>query len=706
MPEKEVLKPKRVRRSAPAALFTLSTCLSEMPGVGEKRWQAFQEARLFTVIDLLRIAPRRYEDRTRLLPLSALLPSSEPQGVFRARLAKLTVNHFGFHKCVIYADFEDSSGVVRARWFNQPYLAKSLIEGKTYYLFGREFTLKGVSALDNPELEVQEDDPEPGLTPVYPSSRPLSAARLSPKQLRSLIKLVLKSMDWGQTFPDLAPESPFPKIRQAFEFLHRPPTLPHVDQAKNTLAFLDQVLFQMGVLLRREKLSGRRDLPSEAPAQPAEPGYPLPFELTGDQKLALGRILLDLATDKPMNRLLQGDVGSGKTLVAFLAMRRFAERLRPGDQCAMMAPTEPLARQHFQTFLRFFPECRAQSALLTGETPKQERKALCTGLNSGEVRFLFGTHALFQEKVDIPRLGFCLIDEQQRFGVEHRRSLLGKSRRPEYQIPHLLLISATPIPRSLSLTLFGDLDLSIIREKPPGRQPILTQLIVTREQAFPDITRTLDRKAQVYYLCPLISASGKTDWASVEERCLALRAAFPNRRIERLTGKDPVEQKTDVLARFARHEIDILVATTIIEVGIDHPNASLMVIENAERFGLSQLHQLRGRVGRGTDQASCLLITAAGDSSERLQVLVKSEDGFVIAMEDLRLRGAGDLVGVRQSGLSHPAFASIDKPELIERARKRAHELLDDPNHETRDWFLAKMRESFGPEYLTFMDGG
>ncbi|MBF0501799.1 MAG: ATP-dependent DNA helicase RecG [Candidatus Riflebacteria bacterium] len=718
---------KRPKIQQPLSLFDP---LDRVAGVGGKRLEAFAQARFFTILDLLRLAPRRYEDRTRVLMLSALRVDKQAQGVFRATLRSVTMNHFGAHRAVIYAEFADDTGIARARWFNQPYLGRNLVQGKTYFLYGSGFELKGAPALDNPDIEPADDEAddeekadsqeasiEPAikhcewLTPVYPSMKPLAAARISPRVLRTLIGRILDAVDPALSFPSFknqtSPEGPFEKLWRAFVERHRPPSPAHAARATETLSFFDQVLFQLGVIKRREHLTGRPDSPDEPVfiPQPMEPGRPLPFPLTNDQKLGLSGILEDLRRDAPMNRLLQGDVGSGKTLVAFLSMIRFSEEVQPGSVCAMMAPTEPLARQHHATFLRFFPELASQAALLTGGTTAADRRKISACLAHSGLRYLFGTHALFQDAVTIPGLGFCIIDEQQRFGVEHRRSLLAKG--ANGRIPHLLLISATPIPRSLSLTMFGDLDITVIREKPAGRHPVETRLHEAPEEVLPEIHRTIERGNQIYYLCPIIETSGKKiDWTSLEDAHRFLKKALPDVRVGILSGRRRPDEKAAVFDAFAQREIDVLIATTVIEVGIDHPNATLMIIENADRFGLSQLHQLRGRVGRGADASTCLLISRVGEASPRLRALAASDDGFAIAMEDLRLRGPGDLVGTRQSGLSHPAFSSIDRPELIESARRRARELFHDPRPGIRDWFLDRMRESFGPEYLTFLDGG
>ncbi|HNW36151.1 MAG TPA: helicase-related protein, partial [Candidatus Ozemobacteraceae bacterium] len=596
--------------------------------------------------------------------------------------------------------------------FNQPYLVKSLVIGGSYYLFSAAVEMKGAPVLDNPEHE-REDSTEPppvqgSLTPVYSGGKALSEARLSARQIRQLIARALISIDWTSSFPNLNEAGPFPRLRQAFFDFHWPRTPEIAARARHTMAFFDQVLFQMGVWERRRRITGRLgpDPIAERPIPPAEPGYPIPFKLTHDQSLVLGRLLEGLrpAPDaSPLNLLLQGDVGSGKTLVAFLAMRHHAERYEPGTTSVFMAPTEILARQHLERFCAFFPDAAESAGLLIGGLRPAERRLVLEKLTAGKLRYFFGTHALFQESIAVPHLAFCVIDEQQRFGVDHRRALLAKA---GSRTPHLLLMSATPIPRTLSLTIYGDLDVGILREMPPGRRPVTTRLLTDRNEAIPPIREAIARREQVYYVCPLIETSKKLAATSVREAVSHLENALPGAVISVVTGNLPSERRQAAMEEFHAGATDILVATTVIEVGVDSPAATLMVVENAERFGLSQLHQLRGRVGRGERQSACLLVSSDGEANERLRLVAGTNDGFELAAEDLRLRGPGDLAGTRQSGIAHPAFSHRMTPEHIEKARRRALELLTVEPAETRDWFVYRMRESFGDRLETFMEGG
>jgi len=382
-------------------------------------------------------------------------------------------------------------------------------------------------------------------------------------------------------------------------------------------------------------------------------------------------------------------------------MLHYCEKIDSTGQCAFMAPTEILARQHLYSFNRFFPQFSSRACILTGSQKSAERKKLNQVISKGEVNFVFGTHALFQESMEFASLGLCIIDEQQRFGVNHRRLFVRKGSNP-----HQLLLSATPIPRTLSLTIFGDMDTSTISELPPGRQPVTTSLSTSFAQTIPHISQALQKNQQVYLVCPLIELSDKKDWTSVEEAADRMSDLLPEARIACLTGQQSWDEKEQIMQDFKQGSIDMVIATTVVEVGVDNPNATLMIIENADCFGLSQLHQLRGRVGRGMHASMCILVSHVAEESERLKVLASTSDGFELSLEDLRLRGPGDLVGTRQSGLSHPCFSHRIGQKLIENARRRAFEILTGEPGEVKDWFMAQMQKSFGESYKTFMEGG
>jgi ATP-dependent DNA helicase RecG len=686
--------------------LNLNTPVANLSGIGPKKSAALQSAGITKVLDLLRIAPARYQDRTRIVQISAARSDGTPQGLFRARLNRLKAFHARKGLAIINAEFSDHSGSLDARWFNKTYLTRQLVEGKEYWLFGPILAKSGKSVLSNPEIEpVQSENAlESSLTPVYPTRQALSDARISPLVLRKLIDGILNQIDWASSFPEFSDSSPFKAIAEALASVHRPDNPEQAKQAGFTLAFFDQVLFQMGVLKRRENLTGYLTLPDQNQPPEHEINFPVPFTLTRAQKHVLNEILVDLkpASDKPpMNRLVQGDVGCGKTLVAFLAMLEYHRHLDPRAQTAFMAPTEVLARQHLQSFINFFPDQADRATILTGSLKKAERRPVENKIANGDINYIFGTHALFQENIEFNDLQLCIIDEQQRFGVNHRRLLFRKGANP-----HQLLLSATPIPRTLSLTIFGDMDTSIIGELPPGRSPVITIIKASLSQSLSEIRQTLDAGNKAYLVCPLIEVSEKTQWTSVEEAADQLLDLVPHARIECLTGQQTWDEKEEIMKRFKSGQIDILVATTVIEVGVDHPDATLMIIENADRFGLSQLHQLRGRVGRSPKPSQCILISHQETESARLNLLCSTNDGFELSMEDLKLRGPGDLVGTRQSGLSHPCFSHRISQKMIENARKRAFSILTQEKPEIRDWFMQQMVASFGESYKTFMEGG
>lgn len=681
--------------------------VSSLSGIGTKKATVLVEAGFSTIFDLLRIYPSRYQDRRQAVLIDSLIPGSS--ALVKAELLSIKSYYARKGLMIVSAEFSDCSGKITVRWFNKTYLCRQLKAGKQYWLFGSTAPGK-VIAITNPEIEAVDDEEKPAnrsdqlLTPVYPANSRLAEARISPLSLRKLIDNCLNKLDWLESFPEFIRNSSFMVIAEALQHIHRPPCDEAVLKARHTLAFFDQVLFQIGVLKRREALTGFLTMPDANTAKPWQTDLALPFTLTKAQQQALGEVMADLGHEKdkpPMSRLLQGDVGSGKTLVAFLAMLHFNRDIAPDSQCVFMAPTEILARQHLQSFNLFFPQFSARAAILTGSQKAAEKKPVSAGIADGSITFIFGTHALFQEKIQFSNLSFCVIDEQQRFGVNHRRLLFRKG-----QNPHQLLLSATPIPRTLSLTIFGDMDTSIINELPPGRQPIKTVVANSFSQVVPILKKTLEAGQQVYLVCPLIEFSDKKDWTSVEEAADRVAELFPNASFACLTGQQSWAEKEAIMRSFKAGELQIIVATTVVEVGVDNPDASLMIIENADCFGLSQLHQLRGRVGRGAHLSTCVLVSHLAENCERLNIMASTNDGFELSMEDLKIRGPGDLVGTRQSGLSHPCFSHRIPQKLVENARKRAFEILTKESQPASEWFLLQMEKSFGQSYKTFMEGG
>jgi ATP-dependent DNA helicase RecG len=682
----------------------LDSPVSTIKGIGPKKAAALVAAGFETVFDLLRNYPREYQDRR--IPKAIKNLTLGDYSLVKAQLKTIKAAYARRGLTIISAEFYDNESTLSIKWFNKTYLTQQLKPNFYYWLFGKVVETHGKLTLYNPEIEPANDLKAANskhLTAIYPTNTHMSKANISPLGFRKLIQGILDQPSLLAGIPLALRENSYRKIFDSYLLLHRPSSFAALKEAQHTIAFFDQLLFQMGVLKRRENLTGKLSLPNQSKTMPYASPYPLPFELTGGQKKALGEIIFDLdAKDSPpMNRLVQGDVGSGKTLVAFLAILEYILRISPGAQAVFMAPTEILANQHLIAFKKFFPQFADMAGIVTGSLKTKERRLAQDLLATGSMRVVFGTHALFQEQIQFKELGLCVIDEQQRFGVNHRRLLFNKG-----ENPHQLLLSATPIPRTLSLTIFGDMDTSIIDELPPGRQEITTSIAASFNNAVGAIEKTLTNGNQVYIICPLIEMSEERNWVSVEEAADTVSDLFPLHNVACLTGAQSWDEKDETMFAFKNKEIDIVVATTVVEVGVDNPNATLIIIENADCFGLSQLHQLRGRVGRGSDKSSCILISRAKEQSERLSALVETNDGFKLSLSDLKLRGPGDLVGTRQSGLSHPCFAHDVPNKLIENARIRAFEILTKENLEVRDWFVAQMVKSFGGSYKTFMEGG
>ncbi len=621
--------------------------------------------------DLLEHVPRRWEDR-RTLPSFAAAAALEQATVAGTLLGRKALpTRRGLH--VLRGVLEDRAGDrLTAVWFNQPWLERQLFPGQRLVVTGRVKRRGRQLELAVSGFEVDEDGPTLStgrIVAVYPSTQGTSQA-----YLRAAVDTLLRTLP---TLPDPLPlrlrrELGLVASDRAWRDLHQPPDEAALRAARERLTFEEFLLLELRVLLQRDpNLTGRRL--GASPEALATFREALPFALTGAQERALGEILGDMATPRQMARLLQGDVGSGKTAVAAAAVW---VATRAGVQAAVMAPTEILAQQHYLNLTQLLWPLGLRVDLLTGTIAGREREAVLARVASGQTELLVGTHALIQDGVTFRDLGFVVIDEEHRFGVEQRRKLLASR-------PDVLVMSATPIPRSLALTLYGDLDLSVIDELPPGRRPVATELrrATERQAVYRELLRDLREGQQAYVVAPLIEDSEALDEISSATRLADdLRALWPaSVRLALLHGRMPPADKAAVMEAFRRGEHDVLVSTTVIEVGVDVPNASVMVIENAERFGLAQLHQLRGRVGRGARASRCVLIAgdAGRETMKRLRVVATHTDGFVIAEHDLALRGPGELRGTRQSGLPDLRFGDLAQDlQLIERAREVAQRLL------------------------------
>ncbi|HEX3704084.1 MAG TPA: ATP-dependent DNA helicase RecG [Vicinamibacterales bacterium] len=665
----------------------LETPLRFLKGVGPRRAADLANAGLVTIEDLLYRFPIRYEDRSRLQTIASLKPGQHASVAGRVLSCGLrSTRRPGFK--IFEALVSDPSGALRLTWLNQPYLRDVFAAGQHVVVYGA-VEMKGAGGLQitNPQYEIVDDEDGETLhtgriVPVYEK-----IGSVTPKIQRRLVFDALQKVP-----PDLADDLPesvrvrsgYPSRGAALLAMHFPPEDASIDAlnqfatpAQQRLIFEEAFLFQMGVLARRRfAASEQKPAPVRVDDRIRESARRvLPFRLTDGQKSSLKQIVEDMQRPHPMNRLLQGDVGAGKTIVALLAALVAMEN---GLQVAFMAPTEILAEQHFMNISRLLRDSRFRVALLTGSTGTAARRQQLAEVEAGTIPLVVGTHALVQGGVRFKQLGLVVIDEQHRFGVVQRAALRAKGLHPD-----VLVMTATPIPRTLALTLYGDLDVSVIRDTPPGRLPIKTAAKPEsrREDVYQFVREQMDAGRQVYVIYPLVEESEKVDVKAATEMADHLAAEiFPAYRIGLLHGRLKPDAKDRVMKAFAGGELQMLVSTTVVEVGVDVPNASVMIVEHAERFGLSQLHQLRGRVGRDRHQSFCFLLyqyPLSEEARERLKAMTDTTDGFEIAERDLRLRGPGDFFGTRQAGV--PTFRLID---LV-----RDHALLDRAQQEAARWF-------------------
>ncbi len=733
-------------------MIALETPLTSIRGIGQKFTSKLKKMGIETVRDLLWHFPSRYEDFSQIYKIGDLIPNQEAtvHGVIeeietrRAWKRNLTITE---------ALLTDESGSIRAVWFNQPYIKNTLVPGRLANFSGKVTAGKEDIHFSNPTYELVKTQNHADITRTYADTNPIHTARIIPiypetkgltsKGIRYLVKPILDNLPrLLDPLPEsLAAQFGFPELRRALHDIHFPESLQEALRAKERFAFEDIFILQLFNVTQKLALREKR-----APAFPIDIPFVkdlvshLPFPLTFSQKRSLWEILKDTAKGAPMNRLLQGDVGSGKTIVAAIAALHTAHH---GYETALMAPTEILARQHYETFKAFFGEFEGGVALMTAHEHKisygkhlettKKKNELLKELQNGAIKVLIGTHALIQKNIGLPNLGLIIIDEQHRFGVEQRASLLHRKTRnatrlpaasavaeragedaetlPQppasgrrdsatEKIPHFLSMSATPIPRTLSLTLFGDLELSLITELPKNRRPIITKAIPPQERAatYEAVKAQIRSGRQVFVICPRIepreinsdaperisfSEWQKLDVKSVTEEFERLsKKIFRGFRVAMLHGRMRAEEKERVMREYIEHRTDILVSTSVIEVGIDVPNATVILIEGADRFGLAQLYQFRGRVGRGAHQSYCFLFTDANskDVRARLKAIVEAKNGLELAEKDLRQRGPGEFLGNAQTGMPDLAMKALQHPELVHKAREEATRLLkEDP---------------------------
>ncbi len=693
----------------------LETPIEYLKGVGPARAEMLnKELQIFTFGEMLSFFPYRYVDRTRIIKIAEI---KDDVAYIQIKAKIISVHTAGtFHSKRVIATVRDNSGELDIIWFQGiKWIIDKLKPGTEYIIFGKPTWFNGRLNIAHPELELPNEQPIPisdTFRPLYNSTEKLKSKGLDSKGISKLIKTLLLSDKFyipENLSAGILSDLKLIDRQTAFVNVHFPSSHEILGKAQSRLKFEELFFIQLRLLkqkfIRMNKQNGHV---FASVGQNVNDFYHhhLQFELTNAQKRVIKEIRSDLGSGKQMNRLLQGDVGSGKTLVALMTM---LIALDNQFQACIMAPTEILANQHFQNISRMLSGLNVTVRLLTGSTKQSERKAISEGLLENTINILIGTHALIEEHVKFKNLGLVVIDEQHRFGVAQRARLWGKN----IITPHILVMTATPIPRTLAMTLYGDLDISVIDEMPPGRKPIVTRHAFEskRSQVFDFIRKTIREHSQVYIVYPLIKESETLDLKNLMEGYENIKIEFPapSYSIGMVHGKMKQQEKDHEMTRFLTGETQIMVATTVIEVGVDVPNASIMVIENAERFGLSQLHQLRGRVGRGSDQSYCILMTGeklSDDARKRIQTMVRTTDGFEIAETDLQLRGPGDMEGTQQSGILDLKIADIIRDEkMLKCSRNMAVDIIkDDPELEKKENFpiarhldlINKYKENWG----------
>lgn len=677
----------------------LSQDIKYLTGVGPKRKEILEkELQISTWGDLLEYYPYKYVDRSRIYRIGELrgdLPFVQLKG----KILSFEEFAMGAHRKRVVAHFSDGTGVVDLVWFRgAQYVYKTYKVNEEYIVFGRPSIYGGRYQFAHPDIDKVTDVQlsEMGMQPYYMTTERMKKMGLTSRSLEKLTKTLVEKLS-EQTISETLPPyiiGPLHLISrtEALHKIHYPKSLEDVQRAQVRLKFEELFYVQLNIL--RYAHDQRRKYRGYVFTQVGSLFHffyhnNLPFELTNAQKRVMHEIRNDMATGQQMNRLVQGDVGSGKTLVALMSM---LIAIGNGFQACMMAPTEILAEQHFATIRKFLRQMPVRIELLTGIVKGKKREEILNGLLTGEVQILVGTHAVIEDNVQFSRLGLAVVDEQHRFGVAQRAKLWGKSQQP----PHILVMTATPIPRTLAMTIYGDLDVSVIDELPPGRKPIQTIHKYDNQltSLYQGIRQQIRQGRQAYIVFPLITESEKIDLKNLEAGYESLCSIFPDMKLSKVHGKMKPKEKDLEMQKFSRGETQILVATTVIEVGVDVPNASVMVILDAQRFGLSQLHQLRGRVGRGADQSYCILVTnhkLTQETRKRIDIMCQTNDGFQIAEADLKLRGPGDLEGTQQSGIAFDLkIADIARDgQLIQLARDEAQKIInDDPDCEKSQYSI------------------
>ncbi len=669
------------------ARTNLDSPVTELHGISAAYAKRLERLGVATIRDLLYLFPHRYDDFSSLKTINQLMYGEEVTIVGTVTETKERTGKRG--QSIVTTTLSDGTAAVQATWFNQPYLVKRLTPGKQLVISGKVDQYLGQITFSSPTWEPLDKEliHTGRLVPVYPLTKGVSA--------RWLRRLMKRTTDyWSLRLPDHLPlalreQRNLPNLESAIQQTHFPEDWERLEQARRRLAFDELLMIQLGVLRQRHEWRKASGQPVQIdPSLLRTFLESLPFDLTSAQEKALSEILDDLQKPKPMSRLLQGDVGSGKTVVAAAALLM---TVASDMQAVLMAPTEILAEQHYASLSKMWSELWLPGLtkltsclrLLTGSLKPSDKESIYTEIASGKARIIIGTHALIQEALDFKNLGLAVIDEQHRFGVAQRASLRQKGHNP-----HVLVMSATPIPRTLALTIYGDLDISTIDELPPGRREIITRRMRPRERerAYNFLRSRVLESEQAFIICPLIEESEKIEAkAAVEEHRRLQEDVFPDLHLGLLHGRMTADEKEAAMRQFYRGEMNILVSTPVVEVGIDVPNATVMLIEGADRFGLSQLHQFRGRVGRGEQQSYCLLLadSPSDTGQQRLKIIESTQDGFKLADEDLKMRGPGEFFGTRQSGLPDLKVARLGDVKVLEEAREVAKRIFEeDPDLE------------------------
>ena len=652
----------------------LSSSISELPRVGPQMLKRLNKLGIFIVQDLLQHFPRTYDNQTEIRQVAYIV--RDEQNTVKVTVHQIKNIRTRSRKVLTEAKVSDESGALSVVWFNQPFLINQIKPGMEVILSGKIKFAFGKVSMQSPSVEIVKDEQihTARLVPVYPETEGVSS-----RWLRTQIYQHLSLADQFEEFLPIEFKEKYSLMPKAWAIkqVHFPTGEKELKTARFRLAFEEMLLMQLNVQMKRKAWQQSQDEGKKMPMRSEEIKMfvsKLPFQLTKDQKITAFEILKDMEKSVPMLRLLQGDVGSGKTVVAAIALY---QAVRSGYQGALMAPTEILARQHAKTLLPLFGQYGIRAELLVGSTTESSKNDLVLALKNKTLDVIIGTHALIQERVGFSNLGLAIVDEQHRFGGQQRALL------KTHGSPHLLLMTATPIPRSLALTLYGDQDLSLIKELPPGRQKIITRVVSENERrkAYLFVDDQIAKGRQVFVVCPLIEESEILEVkAATEEYERLQNDIFPKRKIGLLHGRMKPKEKEGVMKSFADKELDILVSTSVIEVGIDVPNATMMLIEGADRFGLAQLHQFRGRVGRSEYQSYCLLFTdsKSSTSNQRLRAMEKHHSGFDLAELDLELRGPGEIYGTKQSGLPDFKMATLTDSDLIYKTREAAETLLNE----------------------------